>query len=95
MDNNANVPYVVYEGAQVRHERTVKRLIAVIIVLIVILFASHMAWLYAWQSYDYTSEESQSISVDGKDGIANYIGNDGDIVNGEDSRSYNKKANTP
>jgi hypothetical protein len=34
--------------------------------------------------YDYTSDmtTSEEINVDGKDGIANYIGNDGDIVNG-------------
>lgn len=93
MDNNANVPYAVYEGSQVRDERTIKRLIAVIIVLIVLLFASNMAWLYAWRSYDYSSEE-QIVSVDGEEGIANYIGNDGDIINGEDS-SYNEKTDTP
>jgi len=90
-----NIPYAVYESSQVRHERTVKRLIAVIIVLIVMLFASHMAWLYAWQSYDYTSEETQSVVVDGKDGTANYIGNDGDITNGESYSRNNKKTNTP
>lgn len=86
---------VIYERAQVRLERTIKRLTAIIIILIFLLFASHMAWLYAWQSYDYVSEESQSINVDGKDGIANYIGNDGDIINGEDYNSNNKKADTP
>ena len=53
-----NIPYALYERSQVRHERTVKRLITVIVVLIILLFASHMAWLYAWQSYDYSSKET-------------------------------------
>jgi hypothetical protein len=38
----------------------------------------------AWNSYDYTSEEVIIDSQDG--GNANYIGNDGDIINGEDNR---------
>ena len=55
-----------------------------------------MAWLWAWSQYDYTSEDSttttetSSIVIDADDGIANYIGNDGDIVNGSDS-SYGKE----
>lgn len=95
MDNNANVPYAVHEGSQVRDERTIKRLIAVIIVLIVLLFASNMAWLYAWRSYDYVSEESQiEYSQDGA-GINNInTGSQGD-VNGAETYSYNKKTDTP
>lgn len=81
-----SVPYIVYEAAQARNERTVKRLVAIIITAIVLLFASNLVWLYAWFSYDYVSEET--ITVDGKDGIANYIGNDGNVYNGE---SYSSK----
>ena len=82
------VPYVIYERSQVRHERTVKRLIIALVILAILLFASNAIWLYAWSQYDYTSEES--ISVDGKDGIANYIGNDGEINNGESSSEKDK-----
>lgn len=81
-----SVPYIVYEAAQARNERTVKRLVAIIITAIVLLFASNLVWLYAWFSYDYVSEET--ITVDGKDGIASYIGNDGNVYNGE---SYSPK----
>lgn len=88
MDNENKVPYAAYEGLQVRHERTVKRLIIAIIIIAIMMFASNMAWLYAWQSYDYESEET-AVIVDSKDGgNANYIGNDGDITNGKDSGSY-------
>jgi len=96
MENeNKEVPYAAYEGLQVRHERTVKRLIIAIIITAILMFASNMAWLYAWQSYDYVSEETESINVDGKDGVANYIGNDGDIHNGENNSSKDTAQGTP
>lgn len=88
MEEKNKVPYAAYEGLQVRHERTVKRLIIAIIIIAIMMFASNMAWLYAWQSYDYESEET-AVIVDSKDGgNANYIGNDGDITNGKDSGGY-------
>ena len=75
------IPYFVYERTMARFERTIKRLIIVIIVTVVMLFASNMAWLYAWNLYDY---ESANIIVDGESkGIANYIGASGIINNGE------------
>ena len=80
-----NVPYIVHETDMARNERNVKRMIIAIIMAIVLLFASNALWLLAWTSYDYSSEEVIIDSQDG--GNANYIGNDGDIVNGEDSCS--------
>jgi hypothetical protein len=77
------VPYIVHESAQARNERAVKRLVVALIVAIALIFASNAIWLYAWMQYDYTSEESV-VDVDANDGVANYIGNDGDIVNGAD-----------
>ena len=50
------VPYLVYEGTQARNERTVKRLIIVIVVTILLLFASNALWLYEWCQYDYETE---------------------------------------
>lgn len=78
-----SVPFVVHESAQARNERTVKRLVVALIVAIALIFASNAAWLYAWMQYDYTSEQSV-VDVDAESGVANYIGNDGDIVNGAD-----------
>lgn len=75
-----NVPYIVHEASMARMERQIKRLWIAVIIAVCLLFASNAAWLYAWCQYDYSSEEI--VTVDGKDGIANYIGNDGDIVNG-------------
>lgn len=59
-------------------KETIKRQWIIIIVLIAVLFASNMAWLWVFQSYDYTSYEQTTDSG----GINNYIGGDGDVNNG-------------
>ena len=84
------IPYFVYEHTMARFERTIKRLIIVIIVSVVTLFASNMAWLYVWNLYDY---ESTNVVVDGESkGNANYIGASGVINNNGEGGS--KEANT-
>ena len=77
-----NVPYIVYESEAARHERTVKRLLQVIIILIVMLVVSNLAWLWVWNQYDFSSE---SYTIENEDGNANYLesGMDGVINNGE------------
>jgi hypothetical protein len=85
-----SVPYIVHESSMVRAERQAKRLIAIIILLIVLLVGSNIGWMVYENSFEdvITSEE---IIVDAEEnGIANYIGNDGDIYNGKD---YSKENN--
>jgi hypothetical protein len=53
---NSNVPYIVFEGECARHERTVKRLVTVIVITILLLVVSNMAWLYVFNQYDISSE---------------------------------------
>ena len=86
-----SVPYIVHESSMARMERQVKRGWIALIVAVALMFASNAAWLCAWCKYDYSSEET--VTVDGKDGIANYIGNDGDIVNGENHGSETEETN--
>jgi hypothetical protein len=74
------IPYIVFEGEQARHERTVKRLVIALLVSIALMFASNMAWLWFFNQFDITSED---ITVDGtQQGNANFIGEDGVINNG-------------
>lgn len=79
---NTNVPYIVYESAQARSERLIKRLIIALVLSVVLLFASNVIWVYEWTQYDYTSETTETVTVDGKDGVANYANNGGSVVNG-------------
>lgn len=89
---NVSVPYIVHESAMARSERHNKRLWIVILVLIGALIASNLAWIiYESQFEDVVTTTEENILVDADDnGVANYIGNDGDIYNVED---YNKKEN--
>lgn len=85
-NNNDQIRYVM-DSMGARLERTTKRFIIAIIVLIIAIVVNNAAWLYAWMQYDYSSSATttKTIEVDGKDGIANYIGNTGDINNGKDT----------
>ena len=62
-----------------RLERVIKRLWVLVLVLIVLLAASNAAWIW-WESQYETIETT--ITQENADGYNNYIGNDGDIVNG-------------
>ena len=84
------VPYIVYESAMARNERSIKRLFVALLIAIILLVASNGFWLFAWTQYDYSSEE-RYVEVDASDGIANYVGENGVINNGQD---YSTDANT-
>ena len=73
-----DVPYIAHESAVARLERVIKRLWGLVLVLIVLLAASNAAWLY----YESSFEEIR-IEQDNESGYNNFIGNDGDIYNGE------------
>ena len=76
MDNNNNVPFIVFESITSRLERTIRRLWIICLVLITLLFASNVAWmLYEQQFEDY------EITQESETGSNNYIGHDGDINN--------------
>ena len=74
-----DVPYIAHESAVARLERVIKRLWVLALVLIVLLAASNAAWIW-WESQYETIETT--ITQENSEGYNNYIGNDGDIVNG-------------
>ena len=76
-ENRANVPYIVHESAEARHERREKRLLYAVLIAVILLFASNAMWLLAWLQYDYSAEE-YTVDMDAG-GIATYVGEDGDI----------------
>ena len=61
-----------------RLERVIKRLWVLVLVLIVLLAASNAAWIW----YESQFEEVR-IEQENESGYNNFIGNDGDIYNGE------------
>ena len=73
-----DVPYIVHEGAVARLERVIKRMWVLVLSLIILLVASNAAWIW----YESQFEEIR-IEQDNESGYNNFIGNDGDIYNGE------------
>ena len=78
--NPEAVPYIVHESAMARAERSAKRLWAVVILLIVLLVGSNGAWL--WYESQFETVETTEVIQENADGYNNYVGNDGDIING-------------
>lgn len=95
-NNNDQIRYVM-DSMGARLERTTKRFIIAIVILIVAILLNNIAWLYAWTSYEYNGETTttETVEIDGKEGAANYIGKDGNITNGADTsnKSDNEKEN--
>ena len=80
------VPYIVHESAMARAERGATRLWIVIILLIVLLVGTNGAWLWYESQFETVTTE---VTQENADGYNNYIGNDGDIVNGETDNQNN------
>ena len=74
-----DVPYIAHERAVARLERVIKRMWVLVLSLIILLVASNGAWIW-WESQYQTIETT--TTQENADGYNNYIGNDGDIVNG-------------
>ncbi len=94
-NNNDNIimSRIAFERMQSKDERNDRWRNLTIIILIVLLVVTNAMWLWAWNQYDYVDTEEYSVDVDADDGgNANYIGNDGDIYNGESNS--NKTQNT-
>ena len=85
------VPYIAHESAMARQERTNKRLWVVVIILIAALILTNAAWIYYESQWEVV--ESTEVTQDNENGYNNYIGNDGDIHNGETDNQENKEPN--
>lgn len=86
-----NVPFIVHEAEMSRADRYIRRLWIALIIAILLIAVSNIAWLIYISQYDF---ESYEVEAD-NDGIANYIGNDGDIYNGGESVSKKEEAEKP
>lgn len=87
-DKVKDVPYIVFESAMAREERHCKRLTIALVIAVIAMLLSNLAWLWVWNSYEFVGEDSsqyESVAIDSDGGNANYIGNDGDISNGTNS----------
>lgn len=77
---NNNIPYIVYESTFARQERTIKRLIILIIITVSMLFASNAIWLHFWCGYDTVvydySQDGKGINIIGDENEVNQNGSE-------------------
>lgn len=75
MDKPTNIPYIAYEATMSRFERMNKRLWIAVILLIVLLVGSNIAWLAyekSFKTYEITAEQDgEGINIVGA-GDVNY-----------------------
>lgn len=85
--NKPNVRQYDIDLLSAMAERTIKRLWICVLVLIIALIGTNAGWLY----YESQFEDvvTTEIVQENADGYNNYIGNDGDIVNGETDNKDN------
>ena len=93
MENNDNIimSRIAFERMQAKDERNDRWRNIIIILLIILLVATNIVWLIAWNSYDYVTTDDYSVDVDSGEGDINYIGRNGDINNGE-NESQNRNS---
>ena len=80
MGKHKDVPYIVFESSEAKSERTIKRLIYVIILLISLLFITNICWLYNWSTYDTYSLDQDGVGINNVN-----TGSHGDLDNEPES----------
>lgn len=89
INDMAVMPIAQHEKDQNRLMGIIKSLIAVIVILIVLLVGTNVGWLIYENQYEVVQETSTTVEQENENGYNNYIGNDGDIVNGETNDKNN------
>lgn len=74
-----NISYFAFESVMARSERHIKRLIVALVISVVLIFLSNLAWLYAWCQYDYTGTETETTYTQDGEGV-NIIGDSNDVT---------------
>ena len=73
--NREQIPYIVHEGAISRMERVNKRLIAIIVLLIVLLVSSNIAWMVYESQFEMCNVE-QDADQENEQGNNIFVGGD-------------------
>lgn len=68
MDDNKMIPYIAFESATSRQERTIKRLWILCLVLIIALIGTNAGWIYYESSFEDVVV-TQEATADGSSDI--------------------------
>lgn len=88
MDDIAQVSLAAMESALTHLQEANKRLARLLALSWIIIAFIVGAALYFFTNYDFSTE---SVAIDSHQGAANYIGNDGDIINGDDKMQLDER----
>lgn len=86
--DNTNIPYIAFESATSRQERTIRRVWILCIILIIALIGTNAGWIYyesQWQVVETTTVTQDLDASDGGDAVIN----DGVHINGESEANSN------
>lgn len=77
------VPYIVHEAAMARQERTIKKLCALLVLVIILLVGTNCAWLYYENQFEdiETIQERYESETDG--GGNAIVNRDGSVTYGK------------
>jgi hypothetical protein len=82
------IPYIAFESATSRQERTIRRVWILCIILIIALIGTNAGWIYyesQWQVVETTTVTQDLDASDGGDAVIN----DGVHINGESEANSN------
>jgi len=84
-DNSPVVSYAAFESMMTANEKHIKRLFIALLITIILLFASNVAWIHFFSQFDFAGDSYSDIySQDGK-GLNNInTGQQGDVDYGTD-----------
>lgn len=91
-NDNIIMSRIAFERMQSKDERNDKWRNIIIILLILLLVATNIMWLIAWNSYDYVDDYTTVEADDNSD--INYIGHNGDINNGRSDNTQETEQNS-
>lgn len=83
-----SISLAAFESMEASMERTIKRLWIALVMSVLFIFFSNVAWLWAWVQYDYTSEETVTTYQQDGRGL-NIIGDSNEVDRyGSEEDSY-------
>ena len=72
---NEPIPYIVFESTNCRFERVIKRLWITILILIILLLGTNLAWLYYESQFEEVTTTTE-VTQDAESGSNSFIGGD-------------------